>query len=899
MAEQLTKLRPDRDLQCYFQQPSAIAALSETSANGFTVSGRWRQQFDWAVVEWSRDNVFEHPALRNLPDGDLRGIRLTYEETRINCMAMDSTVYDGLGWSYLRIWEQSGNVETLHWVPLKAHATPVSGIYAPASATLELEGTPTPGDQIELSWLDQHYSYIVAPTDTLTAALTGLAGSINANSGPNGVRAIVNDDQITLTYDTALGANGNRVGVYGTVHGMGTELWSPQWVMFTGGTSPERWRVDLDFNNLIGRDNEPVPVANVRRVRWTWAADLQFEFYQPGDFQVSVSNWQVTGASLTYNVAGPGSRRIEDDSDQLIYSGVWSEERGNYSGGSIRHTTQAGAHVRCTYLAASFHTLYLGTRFVNNGGEVTVQVDGNSPIRINLGRALEDVLIRVPVATLAGQVPHVVVITHSGVEQTHVYFDFLELAVPTSSLPMFAPYPTTTLATDWDTDHSLAIAPERTAWLIHALGFTGRANHYAGAMWFYELVNDGNRYASGAIEFTGTPRFGDVTEIAIAGSVIQHRNLIGDTAETIAKSFEMSITAGSSSVWARAQGAILTITAHALGLDGESIPISADTHNEQFTATVSAATLEGGADGTWRTDLTAAPRINRAARDWSRSYFRALHQYGIDVAAAFSMELRHGDDSLEAGIAQRYLAGPCWLNTPALQTNFSPASTSFWRGVYLNMAGTMAEAGIVPYLQFGEVQWWYFGDGQSMPFYDDYTKQAFALAYGRPIGLVSSQDVDPALFSAECTLLPALIGQFTDAVMDYVRQTYPSTRFEVLYPPDVNDTRLNRVINFPVEQWTPARLDCLKTENFTYTGNRNLNKARDSINLPATYDFPSAQSSHLVGIGDYTTPWNKERRLAAGAGMESVVLFALDQFCLVGYDLPLDHGPRRARFMGV
>ena len=68
MTEQLTKLRPDRDLQCYFERPSAVAALSGASADGFTVSGCWRQQFDWAVIEWNRDNVFEHPELRNLPE---------------------------------------------------------------------------------------------------------------------------------------------------------------------------------------------------------------------------------------------------------------------------------------------------------------------------------------------------------------------------------------------------------------------------------------------------------------------------------------------------------------------------------------------------------------------------------------------------------------------------------------------------------------------------------------------------------------------------------------------------------------------------------------------------------------------------------------------------------------
>src|SRR5262249_4211018 len=104
---QLYKLTPDRDLQCYFETPSAIAAMSGASSEGFTVSGNWRQQFDWAVVEWNRDNNIEHPALRNLPDGDLRGLSLRYEEERTNCAPIDSKTYDAVGWSYLRIWEES------------------------------------------------------------------------------------------------------------------------------------------------------------------------------------------------------------------------------------------------------------------------------------------------------------------------------------------------------------------------------------------------------------------------------------------------------------------------------------------------------------------------------------------------------------------------------------------------------------------------------------------------------------------------------------------------------------------------------------------------------------------------------------------------------------------------
>lgn len=60
---------------------------------------------------------------------------------------------------------------------------------------------------------------------------------------------------------------------------------------------------------------------------------------------------------------------------------------------------------------------------------------------------------------------------------------------------------------------------------------------------------------------------------------------------------------------------------------------------------------------------------------------------------------------------------------------------------------------------------------------------------------------------------------------EFVRQSHPDARFEVLYAPDVNDTTINQLVNFAADDWTPDHLDCLKTENFTYTGDRNLTKA--------------------------------------------------------------------------
>src|ERR1700704_4078000 len=108
MPETLEKLSPDRDLQCYFQRPSAIAALSAASPNGFTVSGTWRQQFDWTVIEWTRDNVFEHPAFRYLPISDLYGLTLTYNEVRENCIPLDSDLFPTVDWPNLRVWADPG-----------------------------------------------------------------------------------------------------------------------------------------------------------------------------------------------------------------------------------------------------------------------------------------------------------------------------------------------------------------------------------------------------------------------------------------------------------------------------------------------------------------------------------------------------------------------------------------------------------------------------------------------------------------------------------------------------------------------------------------------------------------------------------------------------------------------
>ena len=117
-----------------------MAAISGASAGGFTVSGCWRQQFDWAVIEWNRDNVFEHPLLRNLPDGNLSGLRLSYEESRTNCIAMDSSLYPTVDLALPTIWTEASGVEPYR-VRLRDYATPAVWRVTPATLQFELQGT--------------------------------------------------------------------------------------------------------------------------------------------------------------------------------------------------------------------------------------------------------------------------------------------------------------------------------------------------------------------------------------------------------------------------------------------------------------------------------------------------------------------------------------------------------------------------------------------------------------------------------------------------------------------------------------------------------------------------------------------------------------------------------------
>ena len=107
----------------------------------------------------------------------------------------------------------------------------------------------------------------------------------------------------------------------------------------------------------------------------------------------------------------------------------------------------------------------------------------------------------------------------------------------------------------------------------------------------------------------------------------------------------------------------------------------------------------------------------------------------------------------------------------------------------------------------------------------------------------------------------------------------------------------DEVVNYAEDDWTPANLESLKTENFSYTVAADLNKSLESIRLPFLKGFTRVRSAHLIGVAGAPHPWEWERRLARAENIEAVVLWAFDQFSMVGYRLPLGEGSRRSRFV--
>src|SRR5277367_3467528 len=143
-----------------FDRRGCAASLNNASASGFTVSGVFSDQADFAVlVLFDADDQFGHLfTTRYLPDFSLSGVTLDFDLAITSSQNPVSRKYQSVPWgaiSYITKSESPGTVS------LQPMATSATGMAA-ASATFTVNGSPVGYDRIELVYLSNIvYDFIV------------------------------------------------------------------------------------------------------------------------------------------------------------------------------------------------------------------------------------------------------------------------------------------------------------------------------------------------------------------------------------------------------------------------------------------------------------------------------------------------------------------------------------------------------------------------------------------------------------------------------------------------------------------------------------------------------------------------------------------------------------------
>ena len=579
------------------------------------------------------------------------------------------------------------------------------------------------------------------PAAVCSQLATQINGTDWTQNGPVALSATASGNQITITAEP--GADGNAVTFY-ELHAGSNLYFSPSTLQLAGGSSDDvRWHLTIDFGALGWTD--------VTKVWLTFAPSLaNSAAYTPTEWSVNVTNWTVTDPNgvRPLKVAGPGSLRLEEDDPWVTQGGYWEDP--SFVAPKVAAYWSKGRAIRSAYSQYEARTLtikthcqythdvYVGTWLDTNCGIIQATLDGGTPVTLDCYGSVMLARRRLFQNVAAGH--HTIIISMTGNKNAssggwYFYFDFLECAVLTDVPPAPETRSDVGMATDFDTDNTYKLSPQRLIWNLQKLGLVGEIDHYCGVFWWNQRKASGGMYPSATIAFSGAWQDQDTIWIHIGTGAIGKTVFPADTAGTIAAHFAYFINATLVGVWAEANGAALTITCRSTGANW-LYDLSVDTSTAHGTATVVGDLRTGATDPTWVIDSTAAQPLNRAIRDWHSDYFAALKLVGIGVVVSFSQELVNPPDDPANGAVwiQRYPdQSPATTDTgfgglKSSMCAFGPPVQSYMAAVYAQMAELMAAAGLTPRLQFGEVLWWYIVGASGMGFYDADTVQAAAQA---------------------------------------------------------------------------------------------------------------------------------------------------------------------------
>ncbi|MDQ6663922.1 MAG: hypothetical protein M3Z23_05975 [Acidobacteriota bacterium] len=729
--------------------------------------------------------------------------------------------------------------------------------------------------------------------------INGAEYAIASVDGPEGITLTASaGTQTAVPYLAERGGvDGNLIEMY-SLHRTDTLKCTEASVRFSGGTGNATWRCSVDFSAR--------GIDQIRQCWLTFAPALaNGAAFTDTEWQAQFTNWALTGPDATraLQVAGPGSRRIEETDSACEYSGAsWRSEEGFFSNSFAKVASTVGDSVTVRYTCGFLHDLYLGTSLYTDRGIAGIRLDGDGETDLNcylLNNPGVNTRRKFRTGVAAGA--HTVAIRLKA--PGHLYFDFLEAAVP-SDVPEPPPARTNiSPALDYSTDHSYKLSPARLMWNFDRLGFQGPMNEYIGIFWWNQRKRIGAVIPSLTVSFDGNWAGEDTVVLSLSGSEIGKTVFPADTTSTIASHFARYINAVFVGLWARAAANVLTISVRS---PAYSFVVSAvkTSANGTFTISPASGSLQNGNLGTWVVDPAQSPALNRGAREWHADLYSECHARGREIVTAESMELVNPPD----GFAAKFHDGTAvstdegFGSLHSTHCAQSPLMLAYQQAVLTNIADLQAAAGLTPSLQCGEFLWWFFpyldATGvTSMAYYDDATAAAAQAALGRPLQLFTHPNDDPNVNGgADATFLRSRLRDHVDDLIAHVRGVHPNARFEMLFAYDVNHPtpadpdhklggRLNRFINFPVE-WESkqsAGFDVLKLEALAFGGNlRDLDLARTAIRFPIDLGWPLDSIRYLVPVFGPATPWEKEWAIAIGEGIPITNLWAFDQVSIFG-----------------
>jgi hypothetical protein len=159
--ETIYKLQPNRTMHLRgFDHFGAAAAMHSAYANGFKVSGVFRDAADFAVLTlYDADNFFEHPRLKYLPDFNFDGLTLQFDVRYEGLMPLDSRKYPTIDWPFLDIIPETGDPVKIR---LSDHAVLVSDPDPVASGEFVFIGDDLDAwDRVTLWYQNLAFDYIV------------------------------------------------------------------------------------------------------------------------------------------------------------------------------------------------------------------------------------------------------------------------------------------------------------------------------------------------------------------------------------------------------------------------------------------------------------------------------------------------------------------------------------------------------------------------------------------------------------------------------------------------------------------------------------------------------------------------------------------------------------------